>query len=89
MDVTYLMLSECLGARRVASAAKAFMALVGSLVTSKSSCSQEALATALDVALMISLICMCALDMLLQVLLFEISLVAIVVRACIWALVVV
>lgn len=89
MDVTYLVLSECLGAGRVASAAKAFMALVRSLVTSKTSCSQEALATTLDVALVISLICMCALDMLLQMLLFEISLVTIVVRTSEWALVVV
>ena len=65
------------------------MAFVRSLVTSKASCGQEALATTLDVTLVISLICMCALDMLLQMLLFEISLVAVVVRTYKWALVVV
>lgn len=73
------MFSERLRARRIACATEALMAFVCGLVTSKASGSQEALATTFDVTLMISLICMCALDMLLQVLLFEVSLVTVIV----------
>lgn len=73
------MFSERLRARRIAGATEALMALVCGLVTSKTSCSQKALATTFDVTLMISLICMCALDVLLQVLLFKVGFVTVVV----------